>query len=187
MKDLEIFKTFAKKSKQPVININGKAVIYTRVSSKDQMDNNASLETQKKYCLQLASRRNIEVVEYFGGTYESAKSDERKEFQKMLSFVKRKKDISYIIVYSYDRFSRTGTNGAYISEQLKKQGIITLSATQQIDTLTSTGALQQNILYLFGQFDNDQRKEKSVSGMKEKIRKGYWMGTLPRGYTNLNP
>lgn len=63
--------------------------------------------------------KNIEVIEYFGGTYESAKSDERKQFQKMLTFVNRRKDISYIIVYSYDRFSRTGANGAYISDQLK--------------------------------------------------------------------
>jgi DNA invertase Pin-like site-specific DNA recombinase len=46
------------------------------------------------------------VMEYFGGTFESAKSDERKEFQKMLTYVKRNKEIDTIIVYSYDRFSR---------------------------------------------------------------------------------
>lgn len=47
------------------------------------------------------------MIEYFGGTCESAKSDERKEFQKMLNYVKRRINIGYIIVYSYDRFSRT--------------------------------------------------------------------------------
>ena len=52
------------------------------------------------------------VVADFGGTFESAKSDERKEFQKMLTYVKRNKEIDAIIVYSYDRFSRTGPNGA---------------------------------------------------------------------------
>lgn len=187
MKNLDIFKPFAKASKVQSINTDGKAVIYTRVSTKEQAENNASLETQKKYCLEFANRKNIQVIEYFGGTYESAKSDERKQFQKMLSFVKRRKDISYIIVYSYDRFSRTGANGAYISEQLKKQGIVTLSATQEVDTMTAAGSFQQNLYYLFSQFDNELRRDKSVSGMREKLRKGYWIGAVPFGYTNLNP
>jgi DNA invertase Pin-like site-specific DNA recombinase len=187
MKNLDVFKQFAKESKGQIINTDGKAVIYTRVSTKEQAENNASLETQKKYCEEYAKKKNIEVIEYFGGTYESAKSDERKQFQKMLSFVKRKKDISYIIVYSYDRFSRTGANGAYISEQLKKQGIVTLSATQEVDTMTAAGSFQQNLYYMFSQFDNELRRDKSVSGMKEKLRKGYWIGTIPFGYTNLNP
>ena len=187
MKNLETFKSFAKKSNAQQINLDGKGVIYTRVSTKEQAENNASLETQKKYCLEFANRKNIEVIEYFGGTYESAKSDERKHFQKMLSFVKRKKDISYIIVYSYDRFSRTGANGAYISEQLKKVGIVTMSATQEVDSMTAAGSFQQNLYYLFSQFDNELRKDKSVTGMREKLRKGYWIGTIPFGYTNLNP
>jgi DNA invertase Pin-like site-specific DNA recombinase len=58
---------------------------------------------------------------YFGGTYESAKTDERREFNKMLAFVKKSKErIAYIIVYSVDRFSRSGTNAMYITDQLKK-------------------------------------------------------------------
>ena len=187
MKNLDALKQFSKKSKGQIINVDGKAVIYTRVSTKEQAENNASLETQKKYCEEFAGKKNIEVVEYFGGTYESAKSDERKQFQKMLSFVKRKKNISYIIVYSYDRFSRTGANGAYISDQLKQQGIVTLSATQEVDAMTAAGSFQQNLYYMFSQFDNELRRDKSVSGMREKLRKGYWIGVIPFGYTNLNP
>ena len=187
MDKLEVFKSFAKQSKAQTIDADGKAVIYTRVSTKEQAENNASLDTQKKYCLELARKKNIDVIEFFGGTYESAKSDERKEFQKMLSFVKRKKNISYIIVYSYDRFSRTGANGAYISEQLKKQGIVTLSATQEVDATTAAGSFQQNLYYMFSQFDNELRRDKTVSGMREKLRNGYWMGHVPRGYVNLNP
>ena len=44
------FAKFAKASKIKQINTQGKAVIYTRVSTKEQAENNASLETQKKYC-----------------------------------------------------------------------------------------------------------------------------------------
>lgn len=162
-------------------------MIYTRVSTKDQADNNTSLETQKNSCEAFAERKGLEVIEYFGGTYESARSDERKEFNRMLSFVKRRKDISHIVVYSYDRFSRTGTNGAYITEQLLKQGVVTLAATQDIDVTSPTGTFQQNILYMFSHFDNQQRREKCMAGMREKMRKGYWAQMPPYGYTNLNP
>lgn len=187
MNDLRLFQSFAVKSKQQKHNKQGKAVIYTRVSTKEQADNNQSLDTQKKYCERYAAKKGLEVIAYFGGTYESAKSDERKEFSKMLSFVKRNKSVSSIIVYSYDRFSRTGANGAYISEQLKKQGVVTLSATQEVDVESASGSFQQNLYYMFSQFDNELRRDKSVSGMQEKLRKGYWIGTVPFGYTNLNP
>jgi site-specific DNA recombinase len=187
MKDLAIFEKFAKTGKGQKLRIDGKAVIYTRVSTKEQAENNASLETQLKYCKQLADKKGLEVIEYFGGTYESAKSDERKEFQKMLNYVKRRSNVGYIIVYSYDRFSRTGANGAYISDQLKKQGIVTISATQEVDTSTSAGSFQQNLYYMFSQFDNELRRDKSVSGMQEKLRKGHWTGAYPFGYTNANP
>ncbi|TCL62663.1 DNA invertase Pin-like site-specific DNA recombinase [Mariniflexile fucanivorans] len=185
--NLDVFEQFAKKEKGRIIGKSNTAVIYTRVSSKEQFDNNASLTTQLKYCQEYALKKELEVMEYFGGTYESAKSDERKEFQKMLDYVKRRKNIGYIIVYSYDRFSRTGANGAYISGQLKKQGVAVISATQEIDVTTSAGTFQENLYHMFSHFDNQIRRDKSITGMREKLRRGYWTGAYPFGYTNTNP
>ncbi|MBK7128234.1 MAG: recombinase family protein [Crocinitomicaceae bacterium] len=186
-KQLENFGQFAKKGIAFKTEGKTKAVIYTRVSTKEQADNNASLGTQKKYCELHAKKRNLTVVESFGGTFESAKSDDRKEFQKMLTYVKRHVDIAYIIVYSFDRFSRTGANGSYIVEQLKKRGIILLSATQEVDSTTSSGALQQDMFFTFSKFDNAIRRDKTVSGMQEKLRKGFVCGAIPFGYDNTNP
>ena len=186
-KDLEIFRQFAKKGSKTIVDGKTQTVIYTRVSTKEQAENNASLDTQKKYCDLYAKKRKLNVVEYFGGTYESAKSDERKEFQKMLTYVKRHTNIAYIIVYSFDRFSRTGANGSYITEQLKKRGIMVLSATQEVDATTSSGSFQQDLFFLFSKFDNELRRDKSVSGMQERLRKGYIGGVVPFGYTNQNP
>lgn len=110
----ELFGQFAKGKKKSKSN-GGNCVIYTRVSTKEQADNNFSLETQKKACEQYAQKNGYKVVGYFGGTYESAKTDERREFNNMLSFVKRSCDkVSCIIVYSVDRFSRSGANAIYL-------------------------------------------------------------------------
>ena len=161
-------------------------VIYTRVSSREQAENNSSLESQKRYCSEYALRKGYRVAEYFGGTFESAKNDERKEFKRMIEFVRKNGGIDTILVYSYDRFSRSGTNASYLSEELKKIGVKVMAVSQEVDTNTPSGRFQQNIFYLFGQFDNEQRKDKVVKGMIENIRNGYWVGATPFGYINLN-
>jgi site-specific DNA recombinase len=183
-KYFEHIKSFAKGDNQLTEKkINGRnAVVYTRVSSKEQMDN-MSLETQLKGCNAFAQKLNYQICGHFGGTYESAQSDERKEFVRMISFVKKAKaKISYIIVYSLERFSRTGDNAIWLSRQLRELGITIASVTQPIDTSNPSGVLQQNILFLFSQYDNDLRRQKSVAGMKEKLLKGEWMGVVPIGY-----
>ena len=47
MENLREFQKFAKKDKTPIIGRTQNAVIYTRVSTKEQAMNNASLQTQK--------------------------------------------------------------------------------------------------------------------------------------------
>ena len=128
--------------------------------------------------------KGLIVVEYFGGTYESAKDDEREEFQKMLSFVKKKKSIGYIIVYSYDRFSRSGPSGAFISFDLKQRGIKVVSTTQSVDHSDPSGFFMEGIYHLFSQLDNQLRRDKSMTGMIEKLKQGYWPYIPPTGYTN---
>src|SRR5690606_38168941 len=113
---LEDFKSFAPKDNR--IRVSGKdTVIYTRVSHHSQEDN-TSLESQKKYCEQFAEKKGLNVVAYFGGTYESAKTDDRAEFKRMLKFIKQSKNISHVVVYSYERFSRSGVGGAKIADDL---------------------------------------------------------------------
>ena len=181
--EINLFDSFAKGKKQNRSVKGGNCVIYTRVSTKEQADNNFSLETQKKACIQYASKCSYQTKGFFGGTYESAKNDERKEFTNMLSFVKKSKDkITHIIVYSVDRFSRSGANAIYIAEQLKKQGVGVCSVMQPTDASTASGSLQQNIQFIFSEYDNQQRREKCMAGVKEMLLKGEWPAAPPFGY-----
>src|SRR5580700_5926104 len=107
---LNPLQSFAKKSDKVTFIDGNSSIIYTRVSGREQQEKNMSLTWQKKYCEELCQRNNYSIVGYFGGTFESAKTDERKEFKRMLEFIKKgKTNISNIIVYSIDRFSRTGS------------------------------------------------------------------------------
>ena len=180
-----LMQTFAKGSKA-VKAKGGNCIIYTRVSSKDQEDN-SSLVTQKKSCEEYAKKAGLNICGYFGGTSESAKTDERIEFNKMLSFVKMSQHkIDQIIVYSVDRFSRSGPNAIYIAEQLKKTGIALYAVTQPTDALTASGGFQQNIQFLFSEYDNQLRREKTIAGMREMLLRGEWCGVPPIGYDILH-
>lgn len=161
-------------------------VIYTRVSSQEQAENNGSLEVQKKYCDEFSKRMQIPIREYFGGSYESAKSDGRKEFQRMLTYVRKHKNISYLIVLNYDRFSRTGAAAAQLSEELRKEGIIVKSVMQDIDTSTATGRLQENFFHMLNNFDNRSKSDRTKINTREVMLKGYWPYHTPMGYKNLN-
>lgn len=185
MDNLSVFKHFAPKETDNS-QLAKTAVIYTRVSHSSQEDN-TSLESQRKRCEEYATANGYSVVEYFGGTHESAKTDDRKEFNRMLTFVKRNKRVNYILVYSYERFSRTGADGMKIAQDLQKQyKVTTLSVSQGIDPSTITGEFQRNIMLLFGHLDNQMRKDKTVSGMRELVEKGYTPYSIPKGYVNLN-
>jgi len=165
----------------------GEGVVYTRVSSKEQAENNGSLEVQRKYCDNYANSNAIAIREYFGGSFESAKTDGRKEFQRMLEYVKKNKSISYIIVFNYDRFSRTGAAASQLSEQLRTEGIIVKSVTQDIDTSTAIGRLQENFFHMLNNFDNRLKSDRTSINTREVMLKGYWPYATPMGYKNLKP
>ena len=180
--DSTVFSQFAK-GKIAEKARNTSCVIYTRVSTKEQADNNMSLDTQKNACESYAQKNGYQIMGYFGGTYESAKTDERKQFNNMLSFVKKSGNkISTIIVYSVDRFSRSGANAIYITEQLRREGITVFAVTQPNDATTATGILQQNIQFIFSEYDNQLRRQKCMAGMKEQFKAGVWCVRPPIGY-----
>ena len=181
----ELFNQWAKKSKFSFAN-NGsekKAVIYTRVSSKEQFDTNLSLDLQRKTIVEYATRQNYEIIEYFGGVYESAKTDGRKEFQRMLDYVRKNKKVTHIFVYLLDRFSRTGGGAIKLAKDLReKYGITIVAVTQPIDTSNPGGVFQQNIQFLFSEYDNQLRRQRAMAGMKEKFQRGIWCIKPPMGY-----
>ena len=181
MSDIFFFDSFAKGKQTKKLSKGQECVIYTRVSSKEQADN-LSLGTQLKACTLYAEKFGYNIAAQFGGTYESAENDERKQFTAMLSFVKKfKGKISSILVYSLERFSRND-NSIWLSGELRRLGIEIISVTQPIDTSSASGQMQQKLLFLFGEFDNQLRKQKCSAGIKEMLLRGDWPTSPPLGF-----
>jgi DNA invertase Pin-like site-specific DNA recombinase len=160
---------------------NKVAAVWTRVSTERQADNNGSLDNQLKICKEYAERKGIRIKKYFGGTNESAKT-EGKLYKDMIAEVAKDKEINVILVYSFDRFTRSGPDGIATKAYLKTKGIYVISATQATDPDSATGKFMEDIIFIFNQFDNDIRRDSCVNGMKGYLRNGYWYSKPPLGY-----
>lgn len=176
---------YKKKEKKAVVKYakleNKVAALWTRVSTERQEENNCSLDTQERICREYAQSHGITIKKHFGGTHESAKT-EGELYRKMIAEVARDKEINVILVYSFDRFSRTGTEAIMTKAYLKTKGIYVVSATQATDPDSAAGEFMENIIFLFNQFENTLRRDKAVTGMTECLKRGDWYGKPPLGY-----
>src|SRR6185436_17408714 len=105
---------------------------------------------------------------------------------RMLNKVNQSREkIAYIVVYSVDRFSRSGANAISIADSLAKQGIQIKAVMQPADTETPSGMLQQNIHFIFSEYDNQMRRMRCIAGMKERLLKGLTCGVDRLGYVRV--
>lgn len=159
-------------------------IIYCRVSSQEQVDG-TSLESQERMCREYAKRENIAVLDVFIDRGESAKTADRTEFIKAISFCSQKKNkVDTFIVYKIDRFARNQFDHMSVRETLRKYGTELRSVTEPIDS-TPMGKMMEGILSTFAEFDNNVRTERSTNGMRERLKQGIWVWPAPIGYKRL--
>ncbi|MVT09504.1 recombinase family protein [Chitinophaga tropicalis] len=188
--DINLFSQFGVKQKHTKpLHETPYVVTLTRVSTKKQLDG-MSIENQNKYFKEHAERTGKIILESFGGTHESAKTDKRKEFQKMLAFVKKNnaggnsKKISEIWVYMIDRFSRSGAGGIGIAKELReKYGVAIYAIAQPVSVKDDSGVYFQEMQFLQSNYENKVRRRRMIDGMTGKFEKGDWVTRVPQGYS----
>ena len=159
------------------------AVIYIRVSTKEQTEN-LSLATQLKTCEEYCERQGFEVLERFREEGESAKTADRTQLQRLLQFCRSNKGrVQFVVVFNLTRFAREKYDHFALRAHIKSFGISLRSATEPIDD-TSTGKLMEGVLAAFAQFDNDVRSERTRGGMRAALELGRWTFLAPLGYLN---
>ena len=159
------------------------AVIYVRVSTKEQTEN-LSLPTQLRACEEYCRRQGYEVLERFHEEGESAKSTDRSQLQNLLTYCRLNKGrVHFVVVFNLTRFARDKYDHFALRSHLQSLGISLRSATEPIDD-TSTGKLMEGVLAAFAQFDNDVRSDRTRAGMKAALELGRWVFLAPIGFLN---
>lgn len=161
------------------------AVIYCRVSTKEQVEEGNSLVTQEKNCREYAIKNDFSVARIFIEQGESAKTADRTELRKLLAYCGVKKNnITALIIYKIDRLSRNIDDYSEIRTILKRCGV-EIRSTSEFFENTPAGKFMENILANVAQFDNDVRTERSVGGMKQAVLEGRYIWPAPFGYSNV--
>ena len=158
------------------------AVIYCRVSSKEQIDG-TSLKSQEDACRAYAAQQGMEVLKVFIEEGESAKFADRTQLLALIDFCRENKgQVQALLVWKVDRFARNNADYYAVKSTLMRYGVTrVVSVTEPIDA-SPTGKLMEGVLASFAQFDNDVRAVRSVQGMQRRLQEGIFPWRTPFGY-----
>tara|TARA_B100000745_G_C20153227_1_gene395278 strand:- start:15 stop:1577 length:1563 start_codon:yes stop_codon:yes gene_type:complete len=158
-----------------------KAVIYTRVSSDEQVEG-TSLRDQEIQCRRYCEERDIEILEIFTEEGVSAKSANRPEFLRALEYCKENKSaVDIFLVLKLDRFARNVEDHIIVRKTLREYEISLVSATEQIGD-SPAEKFMERMLSAVAEFDNETRKQRCSGGMESRIESGIWPWAAPIGY-----
>ncbi|MGB2950664.1 MAG: recombinase family protein, partial [Rhodococcus sp. (in: high G+C Gram-positive bacteria)] len=164
------------------------AVIYLRVSTKDQAQRGGeaegfSIPAQRDACEKRAETLGADVVMEFIDAGESARSADRPELQLMLKFLQKQK-CDYVIVHKVDRLARNRVDDVEINVAIQRSGAKLVSVTENIDE-TPSGMLMHGIMSSIAEFYSRNLATETRKGMAQKVKNGGTPGMVPFGYLNV--
>lgn len=158
-------------------------VIYARYSSSAQTEQ--SIEGQLRVCKDYAERKGYNIIGEYIDRAMTGTNDNRPEFQKMIAD-SSKKEFDFVLVYKFDRFSRSKYDNAIYKHKLQQNGVRVISAMEEISN-TPEGVLMEGLLEMFAEMYSKDLSQKVKRGIKENILKGNaFGGTPPIGYKRVN-
>ena len=158
------------------------AVLYARVSSKDQERGGFSIPAQQQLLRAYARERGFEIAESFTEVHTAGKAG-RARFGAMLRYLRRHPRCRAILVEKTDRLYRNIKDWVALDEldpeiHLVKEGVV-LS-----DESMSNEQFMHGIKVLVAKNFVDNLREETKKGLLEKARQGLWPSRAPIGYVN---
>lgn len=157
-----------------------KAYIYARYSSHNQQEK--SIEEQIKDCQKYADEHDVTVLRTYADKAISGKTDNRADFQRMISDVEKGGGVDCIIVYKMDRFARNRYDSALYKSLLKKRGVKVLSAKEAIPD-SPEGVILEAIIEGYAEYYSLNLAQHVRRGMEGNANKTLSNGgTTPLGF-----
>ncbi len=158
------------------------AVMYVRVSSKDQEKEGFSIPAQRKLLKAYAEEHGIHVVEEFEDV-ETAKESGRSGFGKMVGFLQRVPTCRILLVEKTDRLYRNIRDWVTMGDldreiHFVKEGVILSNDSR------SSEKFMHGIRVLMAKNYIDNLSEEVRKGMREKAEQGHWPTVAHIGYIN---
>jgi len=159
--------------------MNQKVVTYVRVSTEEQARQGYSIETQRNMLRDYADGHKLQVVREFEESH-SAYKPGRPEFEAMLRFLRKRRDVTGVLVYKLDRLARNLSDYSALEEM---EGVTIISATEALPDGAS-GRFVASIHAATSRYYSDLLGERVKHAARTKVQKGGWPGPAPTGYVN---
>jgi len=159
------------------------AVIYARVSSKEQEKEGFSIPAQLKLLKEYAAANGFAVAQEYVDV-ETAKQTGRAAFGEMVSYLKAHPSVRVMLVEKTDRLYRNLKDWVTVDEldvemHFPKEGVV-LSRESR-----SSEKFMHGIKVLMAKNYIDNLSEEARKGMQEKAEQGIWPTKCPLGYRNV--
>ena len=146
--------------------------IYLRrsVEKKDSI----SLEYQEERCrMKLTSDEECAV--YTDNGISGKSTENRPDFQRMMTDV-RKGIITKIIIYKFDRISRSLLDFVTMQSEFEKYHVELVSCEENFDTSTPMGKVIVNILMMFAEMERETIEKRITDNYYARGAKGFYLG-----------
>lgn len=141
-----------------------KAILYSRVSTKEQEETGFSLDHQETQLRRFCQENGISIVESYREAH-SAKSFDRPKFNEIFEFcTKNKGKVDLILTVKWDRFSRNVMGAQLMLVELQKFGV-SINAIHEWKNLDDpTDWFMHLITMGTAQHENLQKSDRVKSG-----------------------
>lgn len=166
--------------------LNRKALLYTRVSSDEQKNNN-SLADQLDRLQTFCKVMKINVVNVYTDDGFSARSFDRPAFGQILSNTKQNRKAADLLLFTnWSRFSRAENMGEtyMMIDRLKRMGIECQASEQPIDFSIPESHLLLSLYIASPAVDNLRRASNTRNGIRRSLKDGRFINNAPFGYIN---
>jgi site-specific DNA recombinase len=161
-----------------------KAVIYLRVSTKEQTEEGYSIPAQAEACRRFIADRGWELAEEYVDRGESARTADRPQLQAMLARLAEDQSINCLVVHKLDRLARNLEDHAAVRAALRKAGVQLHSVTESLED-SASGKLVEGILASIAEFYSANLGQEIRKGLDQKATQGGWPTKAPIGYRNV--
>lgn len=163
-----------------------KAVILSRVSSKDQKEGyspEVQIDRLEKYC----ERKKLRIIRQYEIAESSTRGD-RKKFMEIISFIKQQKEPIAFVADKIDRIQRSHKETPILDE-LRQQGRLEIHLNSEGYVLHKDSSAHELMVWgigiIIGKCQTDILSENVQKSFKQKIEVyGELCGIAPLGYLN---
>lgn len=164
-----------------------KTIILARVSTKEQQEEGQSIPAQVRRLTEYAAKKQLQV-EYVFQIAESSTKETRKEFDKIITLIKKSKEPLALVIDTVDRLQRSFRETPLFDE-LRKAGKLELHFLRENLILNqrsnNTQLMQWDMGVIFAVSYVRQLSDNVKRSKEQSIRDGAWSGKAPFGYKNV--